>query len=52
MATVQLAKKYAMEQSIKNVLAKQTVSHQQQQVNRQGLKLESFSDFTIPQPTG
>jgi hypothetical protein len=34
MASVQMAKKYAMEQSIKNVLVKQTVSQQQQQVNQ------------------
>lgn len=36
------AKKYAMEQSIKSVLVKQTIAHQQQQLTNLQVRCEIF----------
>jgi len=43
---IQKAKKYAMEQSIKSVLVKQTIAHQQQVCTCLKMYLE-YSDFSL-----
>lgn len=43
---IQKAKKYAMEQSIKSVLVRQTIAHQQQVSNKQ-LVFHKYTDKTI-----
>lgn len=44
--TVNRAKKYAMEQSIKMVLMKQTLAHQQQVISKLSIILLTFNIFT------
>lgn len=40
------AKKYAMEQSIKSVLVKQTIAHQQQQLTNLQVRCETFFGYS------